>query len=236
MKALLFSAGLGTRLRPITNDIPKALVPVNGKTLLQRNIEYLTSQGIDEIVINVHHFHQKIIDYLDENQNFGTKIIISDESAEVLETGGGLKKAEPYLNDADFVVMNVDILTNLNLVKMIENHLDNDRAATLAVTTRASTRVLLFDEGLQLCGWKNIKTNETKISREKEKYYPMAFSGIHVVSPEIFQYLPSTKHSIIQSYLELAKDHPIIGYDHSEDIFVDVGKHDTLAKAIQLFE
>lgn len=238
MKAMILAAGLGTRLKPFTDNHPKALARVNGKTLLQRNIEYLAQFGIIEIIINVHHFANQIIDIVNANNGFGSKISISDETREVLETGGGLKKASWYFEKENepFVVMNVDILTDMNLAEMIKQHKKEKPLATLAVTTRFTSRYFLFDELNHLCGWKNTKTNEQKISRESEERNPKAFSGIHVISPEIFSLIKMKgKFSMVDVYLELSKSHFISAFDHSNSKFIDVGKPESILKAEKLF-
>lgn len=237
MKAMLFCAGLGTRLRPITNDIPKALVPINGKTLLQRNIEYLNSYGITNFVINIHHFGAKILQHLEENNYFGMNIEISDEQKEVLETGGGLKKAAPFLSEEDFIVMNVDILTDMNLQNMIDFHFKKKPLATLAVSNRISSRKLLFNNQTELSGWCNKITNEKVVSKSNLPLIEFAFSGIHIISPAFINLMDrSDKHSIIDPYLKISKTHTILGYPHSGDTLIDVGKHETLQQAIQAFK
>lgn len=234
--AMLFAAGLGTRLRPITNDIPKALVPLNGKPLLEKNILFLKSFGVERFVINIHHFANKILDFLEKKNNFGVEILISDESDCILETGGGLKKAEPMLRDEDFILMNVDILTNLKVNKMISFHFEHKNLATLAVIKRESSRKLMFDKKMELNGWKNISTGETKPKTLSKNLKPMAFSGIHILSPGIFEYLPPvSKYSIVPEYLKIAQKEQIKGFDHSGDLLLDVGKHDTLAQAEKIF-
>lgn len=238
MKAMVLAAGLGTRLKPFTDNHPKALAIVNGKTLLQRNIEYLAQFGIIEIIINLHHFANQIINIVNANNGFGSKISFSDETMEVLETGGGLKKASWYFEKENepFVVMNVDILTDMNLAEMIKQHKKEKPLATLAVTTRFTSRYFLFDELNHLCGWKNTKTNEQKISRESEERNPKAFSGIHVISPEIFSLIKMKgKFSMVDVYLELAKTHSISAFDHSNSKFIDVGKPESILKAEKLF-
>ena len=155
MKAMIFSAGLGTRFKPWTDSHPKALALINGKSLLQRNIEYLQQYGIEEIVINVHHFAEQIIEAVNSNNGWGSHITISDERDEVLETGGGLLKAAHLLNDATFLTINVDILTDLNLSHFIEFHKKQQSFITLATTDRTTSRYLLFDEKDRLCGWRN---------------------------------------------------------------------------------
>lgn len=238
MKAMILAAGLGTRLKPFTDSHPKALAVVNEKTILQRNIEFLGRFGISEIIINVHHFANQVIDFLKKNKDFGSKITISDEGDEVLETGGGLKKASWFFegDDSPFIVMNVDVLTDLNLKRMIEQHYKLQPLATLAVTNRHTSRYFLFDEVDLLCGWKNIKTGEQKISREASGYIQKAFSGVHLISPKIFSLMfADGKFSIVDLYLELSKTHGITAFDHSNSKFIDVGKPDSIMKAEKLF-
>lgn len=233
---MLFAAGLGTRLKPFTDLHPKALAEVNGKTLLEHNISYLKKHGIKEIVINVHHFADQVEEFLHKNRNFDCDIIISDEREMLLDTGGGLKKASQYFEWAKpIVVMNVDVLTNLNLRDMIESHQSNDVIATLAVMKRNSSRQLLFDEHMLLCGWANNTTGETRMSRESRWMQPFAFSGVQVISPAITNAPFNGKFSIIDTYLYYAREHQIKGYDHTGDIFIDVGKPESLAQAAQYF-
>lgn len=234
---MLFCAGLGTRLKPFTLNAPKAMAPVNNKPLIQRNIEYLKSFGIEEVVINVHHFADQIISFLDEN-DFGIKTTISDETDKVLETGGGLLKARPLLDDTEeILVMNVDILTDIDLSKLFDAHKKNDALITLAVSDRESSRGLLFDNENVLCGWHNKKTGEEKIVHAKPDLKDFAFSGIQVISSKVFDLIPfSGKFSIIDVYLHLAKEHKIIGYDHSGKILLDVGKPESIVLAEEIFE
>ncbi|HEY8401733.1 MAG TPA: nucleotidyltransferase family protein, partial [Cytophagaceae bacterium] len=238
MRAMIFAAGLGTRLKPFTENAPKALAVVNNKTLLQRNIEYLKLFGINEFVLNVHHFPDKIISFLKDNNNFNCTIKISDETDALLETGGGLKKAAPYLIGKDpFVVMNVDILTNLDLGKMIEFHKTHKALATLAVTTRNTSRYFLFNEQNELCGWKNVTTGEEKIRRPNTTLQPKAFSGIHIIDPSIFNLIKQEgKFSMVDVYLDLCSNNTIIGYDHSSDSFIDVGKPESIEQAERMFK
>lgn len=237
MKAMLFAAGLGTRLKPFTDKHPKALAEVNGRTLLEHNIRYLQQYGIYDVVVNVHHFADQIEKVLNDNDCFGSNVVISDERDEVLETGGGLKKAAHHFKDEEaFVVMNVDVLTTLQLDKLVNAHLSSDAIATLAVMKRDSSRHLLFNDFTQLCGWCNNKTGEEKIAFESDTKEPFAFSGIQVVSPKILEMPFEGKFSIIDVYLHFAKDHIINGYDHSDDTFLDVGKPESIKKAAELFE
>ena len=238
MKAMILAAGLGTRLKPFTDKHPKALAIVNGKTILQRNIEYLASFGIKEVIVNVHHFANQIVDLIKGNNGFGSNITFSDETNEVLETGGGIKKAEWFFekDDEPFVVMNVDVLTDMDLKKMILEHQKNNLVATLAVTSRKTSRYFLFDEKNYLCGWENEKTGEKKISRNSEKYFQKAFSGIHVISPKIFPLIRMRgKFSMVDVYLELAKTQIITAFDHNQSKFIDVGKPESILKAEEMF-
>lgn len=233
-KVMLFAAGLGTRLKPFTDNHPKALAIVNGKTLLERNIEYLKSYGFTDFVINVHHFADQIIDYLKQNENFGVQISISDETEQVLETGGGLVKAKELLGEESFLVMNADVLTDLNLEDLMQFHYQYQPIASLAVSNRESSRKLFFDQK-QLVGWKNFNSHETKGQTEGE-LKELAFSGIHIINPRIFKKMPTEgKFSIMETYMELMKDEKIYGYDHSGGIFIDVGKPESINEAEKLF-
>ena len=238
MKAMILAAGLGTRLKPFTDKHPKALAMVNNKTILQRNIRYLASFEINTIIINIHHFADQIISFIKKNKGFGSNISFSDERDEVLETGGGIKKAAWFFEKQNkpFVVMNVDVLTDMNLNAMISLHQTNKPLATLAVSSRKTSRYFLFNEQNILCGWKNVKTGEEKISRQSSKYIEKAFSGIHVISPEIFPLIKMEgKFSMVDVYLELAKAHSIQAFDHSGSRFIDVGKPESILEAAQIF-
>jgi len=199
MKAMIFAAGLGSRLKPWTDHHPKALAVVNGKTLLQRNIEYLQKYSISEVIVNVHHFSDQIISILDKNKGWGSLVTISDETDAVLETGGGLKKASWYFkNEPFFAVMNVDILTDMSLSKMIEQHQHMQPMATLAVSDRNTSRYFLFDQQNMLSGWENVKTGEKKIVKNAGPLFQKAFSGIHVINGSL---LPIIKYNfLLQSY------------------------------------
>lgn len=238
MKAMLFAAGLGTRLKPFTDHHPKALAEVNGKTLLEHNIRYLQKAGIYDVIVNVHHFPDQIEDTLFENDSFGSNVLVSDERGEVLETGGGLMKAAHFFEGEEaFVAMNVDVLTNLDLNRMIEVHRGHEAIATLAVMERKSSRQFLFDEHMHLCGWANIEKEQQRISREVTWMQPLAFSGIQILIPTVLANCPfQGKFSIVDLYLHLAKDHLIYGYNHTGNVFIDVGKPESLEKAAYLFE
>ncbi len=234
---MLFAAGLGTRLKPFTENHPKALALVNGKPLLQRNIEYLKTFGVNEFVINVHHFANQILTFLDDHNDFGCRITISDETDELLETGGGLKKAAQFLKGSEpFVVMNSDILTTLNVGEMIAYHRNRKALATLATTTRKTSRYFLFNRKQELCGWENVQTGEKKISKDEPNLIQGAFSGIHVIDPAIFPLIKQEgKFSMVDVYLELCKQHNIQSFDHSSDVFVDVGKPESITQAEKYF-
>jgi N-acetyl-alpha-D-muramate 1-phosphate uridylyltransferase len=238
LKAIIFSAGLGTRFKPWTDSHPKALAIVNGKSLLQRNIEYLQQYGITDVVVNIHHFPQQIIDAIKENKGWGSNVVISDESDEVLETGGGLMKARHLLeSDKPFVSLNVDILTNLDLNKLMAFHQQHKPLVTFGVTDRKSSRVLLFDEDNRLCGWKNLQTGQEKIAISKPNLIAKAYSCVVIYDPQIFSLIRQQgKFSIMDSYLDLAAEHVIMGYDHSGDNLVDVGKPESVSVAEKLFK
>lgn len=234
---MIFAAGLGTRLKPFTDHHPKALAEVNGKTLLEHTIRYLQKFGIEDVIVNVHHFAEQIEQAVQENDGFGSWVTISDERDAVLETGGGLKKAAWYFEgEQEFVVINVDVLTNLDLGKMMEAHQQSDAMATLAVMQRESSRQLLFDKSMLLCGWMNNKTGEQKISREVPDLTPFAFSGVQVLDRRILEMPFEGKFSMIDVYLHFAKTEIITGFDHTGNVFIDVGKPESLEKAGYLFE
>jgi len=233
-KIFILAAGLGTRLKPHTEHIPKALVEVNGNPLLQRLIEKLKQSGYTNVVVNVHHFADQVIDFLNSNQNFGVSIQISDEREQLLDTGGALLKARPFLeNEPYFLVHNVDILSNMDFTKITEHHVKSNALATIAVRDRISDRKFLFDQTLKLCGWQNSKTHETILTHPaSEMHIPLAFSGIHIISSEIFKHIKQTgKFSIVETYLDLSKNLDIRGFQHDNDTWLDVGKPEQLAQA-----
>ena len=238
MRAMLLAAGLGTRLKPFTDQHPKALAIVNGRSLLQRNIDYLKGSGVTDIIINVHHFSEEIVAFIQHKDNFGINIRVSNESDRVLETGGGLMKASWFFSEATpFILMNVDILTDLDIRGMYKQHLESIAIATLAVSMRPTSRYLLFDNDNLLSGWRNVKTSEERISRQRTEYIARAFSGIHIISPRIFQMIKLTgKFSMIDVYLELAKHESIIGFDHSGSKFIDVGTPQSIIDAEKVFK
>ena len=237
MKALIFAAGKGTRLKPFTDHHPKALAPVNGIPLLQRNIEYLKSYGISDFVINIHHFGDQIVDFLRKNDNFGAKIEISDERGELLETGGGLVFARKFLDfQEDFLIMNADILTDLNVSEFVKYHQEKKDFATLAVSDRKSSRKLLFNSEMVLRGWLNVETGEQRLAEFNKGFKALAFSGIHCINPEIFNKIKRTgKFSIMEEYLDLMHTEQIQGFEH-HGILIDVGRPESVLEAEKIFK
>jgi NDP-sugar pyrophosphorylase family protein len=232
MKAMIFAAGLGTRLKPLTDSKPKALVEINGKPLLYYAITKLKEAGISSIIINTHHFSNQIIQYVHDN-NFDIEITISDETEKLLNTGGGLINAKHFLDgNESFIVYNVDIISNIDLNKMLQYHLNTKALVTLAVMDRQTSRYFLFDNENTLCGWINKKENSQRISRHSDSYSELAFSGIQIINPQIFSFISQTgSFPIVDTYLELAKIHLIKGYNHSNTLWCDLGKLEELEKA-----
>jgi NDP-sugar pyrophosphorylase family protein len=227
-QAMIFAAGLGTRLRPITDRMPKALVPVGGQPLLWHIIMKLRQAGFQRLVVNVHHFAEQIIDYLSANDNFGLDIRISDESGGLLETGGGIRKALPLFDSTSpILIHNVDILSNLNLTEVYEKAATSNADALLVVSQRQTKRYLLFDDDMLLRGWTNIETGEVK-GRLAERQ--LAFSGIHVLRPTVAPLLADwpERFPIMDFYLKTCGRQPIGGYEAQELKLLDVGKLDTL--------
>lgn len=238
MKAMIFAAGLGNRLKPLTDKQPKALVPVGGKPMLEQVILKLKAAGFNQIAINIHHLGNQIVEFLAERQNFGLDIYLSDETDYLLDTGGGIKKAEPFLQgDEPFLVHNVDILSNVDLKALYEQHVATPKAlATLLVSKRKTSRYLLFDRESRLCGWRNRETGEVKSYYpyfDPEQYNEYAFGGVHVISPEIFKWMDewTGKFSIINFYLSICARTKIVPYSPEGLQLLDVGKPDTLALA-----
>ena len=237
-QAMIFAAGLGTRLKPLTDTMPKALVRVGGEPLLKHVIFRLKNAGFQRIVINVHHFAYQIIDYLEENHYFGLDIRISDETAELLETGGGIKKAR-HLFDPQWPVLihNVDILSDIDLASFYDHSIKTGSDAVLLVSERNTKRYLLFNEATRLVGWKNIETGEVKSPyewvRDDSTLQMLAFSGVHVFNTSLFSQMEQwpERFSIIDFYLSVCATHIVSGYvaDHLQ--MIDVGKLDTLHRA-----
>lgn len=240
---MIFSAGLGTRLKPLTDHTPKALIPVGGIPMLQRVILKLKGAGFTELVINIHHFGEQIIEFLQANGNFGVTIHISDERDELLDTGGGIKKAAPFFTGNEpFLVHNVDILSDIDLKALYDFHLHSTNDATLLVSHRQTARYLLYNKEERLCGWINKQTLQTKpesfVYRPGE-YEEVAFSGIHVISPSLFRYMDehwTGKFSITDFYLQVCHEARIGGYIAPQLHLIDIGKPETLALAEKLYK
>jgi NDP-sugar pyrophosphorylase family protein len=248
MKAMIFSAGLGTRFKPWTDAHPKALAVVNGKSLLQRNIEYLQQFGITGVVVNVHHYADQLIETIIKSKGWGSKITISDERNELLETGGGLLKAKEFFTPGEkFITCNADILTDLDIKKLISFHTGKKALISFGVTQRKTSRYLLFDENDRLCGWRNATTGEDKGpiltfpkgEGIKNTVVEKAYSCVVVFEYDIFRLMEEKgflgKFSLIDVYLALAAEHLILGFDHTGDRFVDVGKPDSIVIAESVF-
>jgi len=237
MKALIFAAGKGTRLKPFTNHHPKALALVNGIPLLERNIKYLQSFGINDFVINIYHFGEQITDFLKKNDNFGAKIEISDEKEELLETGGGLVFARKFLDHGeDFLIMNADILTNLNISDLIKFHKEKNDFATLAVSDRNSSRKFFFNDEMVLRGWLNVQTGEQRLAEFNKGFKALAFSGVHCINPVIFNKIKRTgKFSIMEEYLDMMHTEKIHGFEH-HSVLVDVGRPESVLEAEKYFK
>jgi NDP-sugar pyrophosphorylase family protein len=251
MKAMIFAAGLGTRLRPLTDDRPKALVEINGRTLLEIALSRLRSFGVSEVVINVHHFADMIVEYLHTNQNFGMHVDVSREDV-LLDTGGGLKKAaslllnqsagnsvrqsdeESSLLSLPIIIHNVDVLTTIDLARMLQFHQENQALATLAVQDRATSRYLLFDDQLQLCG-RRTGGNQPELLDPRQPAAALAFSGIHIVSPRLLDLLTEDgAFSIITAYLRLAaQGQKIQAFRADEYYWRDLGTPENVAHAAE---
>ena len=241
MRAMVLAAGLGTRLRPLTDHRPKALVEVGGRTLLEIALARLSSFGIREVIVNVHHFADMIGDYLKANKNFGMRIDVSREDDVLLDTGGGLKKAAYFFlensgaAEEPFVLHNVDVISTIDLHRMAQFHAENHALATLAVQERPTSRYLLFDEQLQLCGRKSGRDGQAELVRSSSHPKALAFSGIHVISPRLFSLMAEEGvFSIIAPYLRLAaQGEKIIAFRSDEYQWRDLGRLDDVMQADQ---
>ena len=239
MKAMIFAAGLGTRLRPLTDHMPKALVRVAGTPMLQRVILRLKEAGFDDLVINIHHFGEQILDFLKVNNDFGVRIRISDERGELLDTGGGILKARPLLDDGKpFLIHNADILTNIDLAAFYRHHVESGADATLLTNHRQTSRYLLFDRQARLCGWVNKNTQQTKpegFTFRPGEYKEYAFSGIHVISPSLLRHMGGGAFSIMDFYLQECHRTCIGGHFVPGLRLIDIGKPESLEEANRLF-
>ena len=240
MKAIIFAAGLGTRLKPFTLAHPKALVEVNGKPMLQRVIERLRSAGVTDIVVNVHHFASQITDFLQANDNFGCRIAISDESDLLLDTGGGIAKAAPLLDgDEPFIAYNADILSDFDITAMIEAHRNSGADVTLLTSDRSSSRRIYFDRDNRLRGWQNLNTEECRPDgfRPEESMKAASFNGVHIISSKVLKALKERAavepvFSIMPFYLDNASRLDIRSYAPAGAYqWYDIGRNETLAAA-----
>jgi NDP-sugar pyrophosphorylase family protein len=240
MKAMILAAGLGTRLQPLTNDRPKALVEIAGRTLLEITLSRLRAYGVREVIINVHHFAGMMLDYLDKHHNFGMRIEISREDV-LLDTGGGLKKAAHFfLEDSSragepFILHNVDVISTIDLQRMVQFHTENQALATLAVQKRETARYLYFDEQLQLCGRRPARDAAPVFLRSAPKAQPLAFSGIHVISPRLLPMITEDGiFSILTSYLRLAaQQEKILAFRADEYFWRDLGRPENVAQVAE---
>jgi NDP-sugar pyrophosphorylase family protein len=238
MKAMILAAGLGTRLRPLTNDRPKALVEVGGRTLLEITLARLRMFGVGEVIVNVHHFADMVVDYLKANNNFGMRIELSREE-ELLDTGGGLKKAGWFFledsagRDQPFILHNVDVISTIDLARMMEFHNERRAMATLAVQERETSRYLLFDEQIRLCGRRAGRDGTPELVQDCQQVKALAFSGLHVISPRIFSAMTEDgAFSIIPTYLRLAgQGENILGFRADEYYWRDLGRRENVAQA-----
>jgi NDP-sugar pyrophosphorylase family protein len=243
MKAMILAAGLGTRLRPLTDNRPKALVEVGGRTLLEITLSRLRGFGVSEVIINVHHFADMVVDYLKANDNFGIRIEVSREEV-LLDTGGGLKKAahffleNPSTSDEPFILHNVDVISTVDLGRMVQSHAESEALATLAVQDRETSRYLLFDEQLHLCGRRAGRDQAPEMDRNTQLTKALAFSGIHVISPRLFKVLTEEGvFSIITSYLRLAgQGERIVAFRADEYYWRDLGRPENVAQATRDFK
>jgi NDP-sugar pyrophosphorylase family protein len=236
MKAMILAAGLGTRLRPLTNDRPKALVEVAGRTLLEITLARLRSFGVREVIVNVHHFADLVVEFLKKHDNFGMRIEVSREEI-LLDTGGGLKKAGWFFlegaSNEPFILHNVDVISTIDLSRMVQFHKDNRALATLAVQDRKTSRYLLFDEQQRLCGRRAGVDGKSELIRPSAKPQALAFSGVHVISPRLIEKMTEDgAFSIIDSYLRLAGEREtILGFRADEYEWRDLGKPENVLEA-----
>ena len=229
-RAMILAAGLGTRLRPLTDHKPKALLEWNGVPMLEHVILKLKEYGFTQIIINVHHFSEMIIDFVKQKEQFGIRIEFSQELDEPLDTGGGIAHASWFFGNEPFLVYNVDIMSNIDLGKLYEAHISSRAIATLAVKERVTTRSLLMSSDGLLKGWRDNRNGETiMVGESKEELIPIAFSAIHVMDPAVFNFFPAEKRfSIMPFYLDLARTRPVNLYRHEGDTWIDMGKNLTV--------
>lgn len=236
MKAMILAAGKGTRLGKITETIPKALVEINGKSALRLAVEKCSSSGFTEIIVNVHHFAGLVEEEISHLNKSGFNVTVSDESQELLETGGGLYKARGFFGEGPFLLYNMDIVTDLDINKLYQFHLRKKGLATLAVRKRPGNRFFLTDKDGILCGWINKATGEKILTVEEDTgLTEIAFSGIHIIEPEIFRYMEEGIYSMTAVYLQLASDHKINTFNHNDGYWFDIGTPESLAKIREFY-
>ncbi len=225
MNAMIFAAGLGSRLRPLTDNKPKALVEIQGKTMLELALRKMERSGITKVVVNIHHHREQMLRFLNNFHSENMEILISDEKKHLLDTGGGLLKARPLFNANEPVLLyNVDIITNAKLSDFINDHQKEKPLVSLMVKKRPTSRHLLFDNDMQLVGWQNNQTGEKIICRPSQAFNPFGFQGIHIVSPQIFDLIHQKgAFPIMSTYLHLAKNHIFRGIESKNDIWFDIG-------------
>lgn len=232
MKAMILAAGKGTRMLPLTSNMPKALIEIRGVTLLEHTIRFLKYFGVNEMIINIHHCADQIVSFLKKNNNFNIRIEVSDESNELLGTGGGLKKAQWFFGDKEpFILTASDIITDLNIQDMYQFHLAQKPLATLAVKHRSSTREFIFDPSCRLVGWRNNTTREIRQLSHAGKTKNLAFSAIHIIDPELFRLINEEGcFSITDTYLRLASEKIIKGFEHDQSVWFECGRVENLEK------
>jgi NDP-sugar pyrophosphorylase family protein len=232
MKAMIFAAGLGKRLGNLTKDTPKALIEINGKTILRLAVEKVTAFGFDDIIVNIHHHADMVEKEIFKLKSDGFRIAVSDERDLLLETGGGLFKAKWFFDDKPFLLYNSDVVTSLDLSALLAFHIEKGGLATLAGAERKDNRVFLVNSAGLLFGWRNRQGGEEIMSRESEKPLDeISFSGIHIVDPLIFNYMQEGVYSMTAQYLEMASSQNIYIYRHDQDLWIDVGTPDKLEEA-----
>lgn len=234
MRAMILAAGLGTRLKPLTDNTPKALVPFQGIPLVERVIMNLAGAGVHQVMVNVHHFAGRVAEFLDSLTVEGMTIHISDETPALMDTGGALLKAREFLKgDGDFIVHNVDVLTNLNIRELIRSHRESNALATLAVKKRPTSRSLLFDDAGYLCGWQHNETGERKLVRNPTGTLDdFGNSCVQVINAGFLDFFPETgPRSLTEMYLELAENHRIMAFVHEQDYWHDLGRYHHFIKA-----
>lgn len=230
---MILAAGLGTRLKNLTQNSPKALINIKNKSLLEILITKLKSQGINKVIINVYHHSQQIIDYVNSNNKFGIEVEFSQEDT-LLDTGGGLKKASWFFDDNQpFLLHNVDVISNINISQMLKFHKTNKAIATIAIRSRKTSRYFLFDSNTKLCGWKNEASGQQKIVKDSlQKLLPFSFMGIHIISPKVFKLFPEKeKFSIVDFYLGIAKENKLMGFQADKFSWIDCGRPENLMEA-----